>query len=302
MPGRKSRRKLVVVRTLFSIVFSIVGLFFLANLRSPAQAAVPQSLSASQAQALVDRALANELRAALDAGRPMRYVLKRSTPRLSSTREIYETREGDVARLLAIDGRPLGPAAEQKEEARLSELAATPGRQRHRQQAEDADRARALKVLRALPEAFLYEYAGTEQGPGGLVEKFAFRPNPEFSPTALETQALTAMAGAIWIDPRQERVTRLEGHLQQDVNFGWGILGRLNKGGWIVIDQAEVLPGQWRTVRLQMAMNGRVFFRSRNFDTTEEESQFALLPPAMGYQQAIAKLESGASAPAPDSR
>ena len=41
------------------------------------------------------------------------------------------------------------------------------------------------------------------------------------------------MIGEIWIDPVHQRVVRLEGHLQQDVDFGWGILGRLNKGGWI---------------------------------------------------------------------
>ena len=52
------------------------------------------------------------------------------------------------------------------------------------------------------------------------------------------------MAGEIWIDPVKLRVVRLEGHLQQDVDFGWGILGRLNKGGWIVIEQADVGGGQ----------------------------------------------------------
>ena len=69
---------------------------------------------------------------------------------------------------------------------------------------------------------------------------------------------------------------------------------RLYKGGWIAIDQAEVAPGQWRTVRLQMVMSGRVFFKTRSFDTTEEESDFAPLPPDMGYREAIEKLQAGA--------
>ena len=70
------------------------------------------------------------------------------------------------------------------------------------------------------------------------------------------------MTGEIWIDPVHLRVVRLEGHLQQDVDFGWGILGRLNKGGWIVIEQADVGGGQWRTVRFQMQMSGRVVFKN----------------------------------------
>lgn len=258
-----------------------------------AQSALPIALSAAQSQAVVDGALANELRAAEDMSHPMRYLLRKSSPRLTSTKEIYEGKDGDVARLLTIDGQPLSPDAAQKEEARLNQLAADPDRQRHRKQMEDADRERAIQVLRALPAAFVYQYAGTVQSSSGMVEKFTFQPNPGFSPPDLETQLLTAMSGAIWINAAQERVVRLEGHLQHDVDFGWGILGRLNKGGWIGIDQAEVVPGQWRTVRLQMVMNGRVFFKARSFDTTEEESDFAPLPPNLGYQEAITKLRAG---------
>lgn len=289
MPTWRFRFKLVVVRRAISIVAFLGGGLVLLSAQTP----LPNAVSPSQAQAVVEEALGNELRAAQDASHPMFYRLRKTTPRLTSTREIYETANGDVARLLSINGAPLSPAAEQKEQARLDELAGDPGRQRHRQQAEDADRARAIKVLRALPTAFLYQYAGTAQGSAGQVEKFTFRPNPDYSPQDLETQVLTAMTGEIWIDAAQERVVRLTGRLQQDVDFGWGILGRLNKGGWITIDQAEVAPGQWRTVRLQMAMSGRVLFRTRSFDTTEEESRFMPLPVGMGYRQAIALLEAG---------
>ena len=66
------------------------------------------------------------------------------------------------------------------------------------------------------------------------------------------------MAGEIWIDPVQERVVRLAGSLQQDKDFGWGILGELDKGGWVQIDQADVGGHQWRIVHLQLKMNGRV--------------------------------------------
>ena len=118
-----------------------------------------------------------------------------------------------------------------------------------------------------LPSAFLYQYAGPAERPRRKSGEFTFRPNPQFSPPDLETQVLTAMTGEIWIDAAQERVVRLEGHLQQDMDFGWGILGRLNKGGWVVIEQADVGGDQWRMVRFQMAMNVRVLFKTRDFDT-----------------------------------
>jgi hypothetical protein len=222
----------------------------------------------------------------------MRYRLRKSSPRLTSTKEILETRDGDVARLLSIDDKPLSQAEEQKEQARLDGLLGDPSRQRRRKQGEDEDAGIVLKLLRMLPKAFLYQYAGAGVGPAGKVEKFAFRPNPNFSPPDFETQALTAMTGELWIDAAQERVTRLEGHLQQDTDYGWGILGRLNKGGWIVVEQADVGGRQWRIARFQMVMSLRVLFRTRSFDTVEEMTQYAPLPQGLGYQQAIRMLRA----------
>jgi len=125
------------------------------------------------------------------------------------------------------------------------------------------------------------------------VEKLSFKPNPHFSPPDLETQVLTAMTGEIWIDVSQTRVTRLEGHLRQDEDFGWGILGRLNKGGWIVIEQADVGSRQWRIVRFQMAMSGRVLFKNKSFDTVEEQTQFEPLPAGLSYRQGIQMMRAG---------
>lgn len=252
-------------------------------------------------QALVERALANELNAAQeanhDASHPMRYQLRKANPRGITTKEILETRDGEVARLNAINDKPLSAADETNEEARLNALLGDPAKQRRRKQAEEDDTGRALKVLRALPSAFLYQDAGPGEAPTGKVEKFTFRPNPGFDPLSLETEVLPAMTGEIWIDPVHLRVARLEAHLQKDVVFGWGILGRLNKGGWIVIEQADVGPDkgidQWRTVRLQIQMSGRVVFKNRVFDTTEVQSNYAPLPQGMSYQEAVELLLSG---------
>jgi hypothetical protein len=258
--------------------------------------ATPPAPAPADAQALVERALANELRAAQDTGHPVRYRLFKTSPRLSSTKLMIETKQGLVARLIAIDGQPLSAADEKKEQDRLDGLLSDPSRQRHRKQGEDADAGRALKVLRVLPKAFLYQYAGTDANPaspGDSWVKFTFKPNPAFNPPDLETQVLTAMTGEILVDSAQERVTRLEGHLQEDVDFGWGILGRLNKGGWIAIEQASVGEGQWHIVRFKMVMSGRVLFKSKFFDTAEEESDFKPLPVGLGYEKAIEMLRVG---------
>jgi len=177
----------------------------------------------SQDTGLVHRALANEARAASDDQHPMRYRLRKSSPRLTTTKEICETADGAVARLIAVNDAPLSTADELREQSRLDQLLADPGKQRHRKQSQDQDTARALKVLRSLPNAFLYEDEGAVSG--GTIEKYTYKPNPKFDPPDLETQVLTQMAGELWIDRNEERVTKLEGRLQEDVDFGWGILG-----------------------------------------------------------------------------
>ncbi len=253
----------------------------------------PPALTTPQAHALVGRALATELRTAQDKSHPMRFRLRKSSPRLTSTKEIVETKDGAVARLVSLFDKPLSQADEQGEQARLDALLNDPSRQRHRKQGEEGDIGIVLKLLRMLPDAYLYEYAGASSGPAGTVERFTFRPNPHFSPPDFETKALTAMTGEILIDAAQERVTRLEGHLQQDTDYGWGILGKLDKGGWIVIEQADMGGRQWRIARFQMKLDLRILFKTKSFDTTEEMTQYAPVPLGIDYRHAIQMLRSG---------
>lgn len=236
--------------------------------------------------AFVKKVLAVELASAQDTDHPMRYTLRKTSPRFSSTKEIFETNDGAVARLVAINNTPLSAEDARKEEERLHALLTDPGRQHHRKDDQDADRARVVKVIRALPEAFTYKYIGEGTGPTGRVEKFSLEANPAFNPPDLETQVLTAMAGEIWIDASQQRVARFEAHLVHDVDFGWGILGRLYKNGWIVIEQSDVGDHQWRIVRFQMEMNSRIVLKNKVFQTVEEQVDYAPVP-SIGYAQAI---------------
>jgi len=286
-------RKLYTVRSL------LAGFICWTSLSLCGQTA-PPPLTPAQAQALVERALATESHAAQDmshASHPMRYQLRKTSPRLTSTKEIVETREGDVARLLSINDQPLSAEDEQHEQARLQALLDNPSLQQHRKQSEDSDTERAMKVLRVLPTAFDYQFAGTATASAGTVLKFTFRPNPQFDPPDMETGVLTAMAGELWIDPVQERVVRLAGSLQQDKYIAWG-LGELDKGGWVEIDQADVGDHQWRIVHLKLVMNIRVLFKTKPSDSVQEYTHFAPLPADLSYQQAIQMLRANSWPPA----
>ena len=287
---------------LHRLLFAAVILFIAFAIFAPRLAASqsPTPLSNDETQALVKRVLQTEIDAAQDSAHPMQYRLHKSSPRLSTTKLIVETKDGDVARLIAVNNSPLSAEGQQNEAARLQGLLNDPSLQRHRQEREQGDTERARKVIRALPNAFLYQFVGIVDTPQGPSYRLSFQPNPNFDPQALEAQVLKGMAGELWIDVAQQRVTHLEGKRLHAVDYGWGLIGKLDEGGTLLLEQADVGNHQWRTVHMILIMNARVLFKSVKLDTTLELSQFAPVAPGMTYQQAIELLRSSnITAPSP---
>jgi hypothetical protein len=273
-------------------LLSILVFLGAASLGAIAAAQAPTHLSNEETQALVKRVLQTEIDAARDFSHPMQYHLRKTSPRLSTTKLIVETKDGDVARLIATNDGPLNAEGQQTEAARLQGLLDDPSLQRHRQEREQGDAERAHKVIRALPDAFLYQFNGIVETPQGPSYRLTFQPNPSFDPQALEAQALKGMAGELWIDIAQQRVTHLEGKRIHAVDYGWGLIGKLDQGGTLLLEQADVGNHQWRTVHMVLVMNARVLFKTIKLDTTLELSQFTPVTPGMTYQQAIGLLRA----------
>jgi hypothetical protein len=64
------------------------------------------------------------------------------------------------------------------------------------------------------------------------------------------------MEGEMTIDTKQQRLAALNGHLVEDVKFGGGLLGHLDKGGRFEVRQTEVAPGHWEMTALNVDMKG----------------------------------------------
>lgn len=69
-----------------------------------------------------------------------------------------------------------------------------------------------------------------------------------------------AMEGTIWVDSKQNRLAEIDGHLTQEVKFGAGFLGHLDKGGQFHVKQEEVAPGFWELTSLNVQINGKALF------------------------------------------
>jgi hypothetical protein len=123
---------------------------------SPTQIATPPP---ADPVTLVRRAVQHRLDAE-KTHKPAQYLIRRIDEHRDTTKLIIETKDGAVARLVAINGKPLTPEANQAELARLDDLAAHPELQEHRRKGEQKDADRVSHILGLLPDALLYQFEG----------------------------------------------------------------------------------------------------------------------------------------------
>jgi hypothetical protein len=216
---------------------------------------------------------------ALPGDLPQRFLLRRETPNRIETRELIETSAGLVARTVALADRPLTREERAADDKRLEELLADPKLQKEKLEEQKANAERVTRMVRALPDAFLYEFDGSELGPSGQLLRLKFRPNPKFEPPSRETAVYKGMEGTMWIDASATRIVRLDAVTVKQVNFGWGILGHLDKGGTFKLRQSEIAPGRWEITNMQLNFTGKVLiFKSIKVQQTQSTWNFRPVP------------------------
>jgi hypothetical protein len=241
---------------------------------------------------LVRQAVDNEVKAGHDDVSLM-FRVRRQTPKAGvQTREYVETAEGTAGMLVAVNDHPISPEQRQQEFARLQQLLQNPGELRKKQKQQKEDSERVNRMVKTLPDAFRYQYEGTEQVNGLELVRLRFQPNPDFDPPSREQQVFTGMDGFLLIEPHQARIARIDGTLFKDVGFGWGILGHLDRGGRFVVVQGPVANGYWTTTHMQLSFTGKaLFFKSINIQETEDSSDFRRVPGHMTFAQGVEMLK-----------
>ena len=219
---------------------------------------------------------------------------KKNTPHGSQTKLVVETNEATAGMLIAINDRPLTVDQRQSEENRLDALVNNPEELKKKQKAEKEDSRRTERIVRAFPDAFLFEHDGTEPSkpgvgsPGDELVRLKFRPNPSYSPPSHTEQVLTGMQGILLIDTQKHRIAKIDGTLFKEVGFGWGILGHLDKGGHFLVEQSCVTESDWEVTRMSLAFTGKeLFFKTINFSQDETLSDFHPAPKDMTFAQAV---------------
>ena len=272
-------RFLTVALFLFSVELAAF------TLSSDSKPSSPPNMSADE---LVRQVVANEIQLVDSDHSHWMYRQHHVEDGKDTLKECVDTDQGALCRLIAEGGHPLSQSEQAKEKERLAELVKNPERQRKLQEARKKDGDQALKMLKMLPNAFHYEYAGTE---GDLV-KLKFVPNPQFTPPDRESRVFHAMVGFMWVDRDAKRLVELSGKLTRDVDFGFGLLGHLYRGGTFQVKRADVGDGHWETTLLDVKIRGKaLFFKTINADQRETTDNFAKAPGKLTMAEGMKMLE-----------
>jgi hypothetical protein len=149
-------------------------------------------------------------------------------------------------------------------------------------QAQADDELKLQKLMSVMPRAFVYDYDGSEEN----LLRITFRPNPDYNPPSYEARIVHSLAGTILVDTQRKRLARIAGHLVDRVEFGYGLLGRIDSGT-LELERVEVGPQQWKTAFINIHFSGRmVLFKTINKDQFERRSDFQVVSSDLSLAEA----------------
>ncbi len=251
------------------------------------------------ANELVRETVAHEVAAANDTSVKHMFRSRRQTAKGSQTRLYVETNDSMAGMLIAINDQPLNAQQVQGELGHLDWLLNNPDQLRKKRAREKEDADRTMRIVRAMPDAFRFEYAGTDMGKPGLgkagdpLVRLKFTPNPNYNPPSHVEQVLQGMQGQLLIDAAARRIALIDGNLFREVSFGWGIIGHLDKGGHFRVQQADVGDGYWDVTGMSLKITGKILmFKSISMISDEVISDFRRVPENLSFAKGVEMLKA----------
>jgi hypothetical protein len=197
--------------------------------------------------------------------------------------KVVETEDGALRRLVAVDGRPLSAAQSQVEESRIAGIIAHPEAFSKLNKNHKDDEVKATQLLEILPTAFLISPAGEENG----CVRFAVRPNPAFQASTYEERIIHVLEGTVSIKEPEDRLCKLEAIITQPVEFGFGVLGKINSGGRLELQRTQVDANNWKSVHINMHVDGRILLlKSITRDQETTRTNMHIVPKHLSLAEA----------------
>jgi hypothetical protein len=289
----------MVTRVQFTAVACLLAALLLAS--SLLFATAKQSAEGLSPVELVRQAVNNEVASNRESNRHFMFKDVKKTAHLNQVKLIVETKEATAGLLIANDGHPLSPEERKQEEARLQNYVRNPQELNKKRKQEKEDAEHTMRILQALPDAFLYQPDGSERGTevlgrsGHELVRLKFRPNPDYDPPSRVEQVLTGMTGYLLVDVPEKRIAQINATLEKDVGFGWGILGHLDRGGRFLVQQADIGDRHWELTRMELSMTGKILLvKKLSIQSSDTFSDFHPVPADLTFAQGVEMLKQEA--------
>jgi hypothetical protein len=251
-------------------------------------------LLAVPAKAWAVDAAANEIAIIEHRGSYLRYRQRIIDAKGDELRDVIETKDGTVARLIMRDNRPLTAEEDQNERGRLDSLLTHPNDFSRHAKSQAESKKIAIDLIKLMPDAMLYSYApGQPQTANAPAREVVldFAPNPAFHPPNLYSEGLLGLRGRIWIDASTKEIVRIEGEIFQSINWGWGMLAHIYPGGKIDLEQMAASGPRWNMTQFHEQVTVKALMvKTMKVHSEGETSCFQALPGPMDYTTAIHQL------------
>src|SRR5207302_38787 len=134
-----------------------------ASLLASCIAGTAHAQSQANAQQLVKDVVFNELKATKDDNTHWMYFSNETAADGRQSREVVETKDGVIYRVVGVEGRTLSAEERKQEDQRIQKLLKNPGEQKKQQKARDEDARKAKEMLEMLPTAFIWKIQGESE-------------------------------------------------------------------------------------------------------------------------------------------
>jgi len=253
-------------------------------------AALSSAASAQSADDIVRKVVHNELDADFSDHTSWMYRDAYKSPDKNIVKIVVETSQGNLSEIVEDNGRPPSAEEHQNDLDHMQQIIVDPALRARMKRAEQHDGDQAREMMNLLPNAFVWHVIDHANGELTL----SFYPAPSFSPDSMSARVLAAMSGTMMVDEQAMRLKKLAGHLDHDVTFGWGLLGRINAGGTFNIEREDVGYGSWQITQTHVHISGHaLFFKTIGDQEDEITSDYHRTPADVDLKKAGEMLRDG---------
>ncbi len=291
----RSGRRRLALGGLLSYAAVSIGLLIPCHADAQSAATGTSPLGVAPKEWATDAAM-NELKV-LNYGRSyLRYRERTVDAKGERLRDVIESKDGSVARLIMKDGRPLTPEEDQWEHDRLQAMLESPAAYAKHVKGDVSGKKMGMDLIKLAPEALDFSYVpGQPQRPDRVAHPddlpeivLDYKPNPNWVAPSMTADALSGLEGRVWIDAKTHYLTRMEGTVFRPVNFGL-FLAKVYPGGKLIFEQTRVGDTRWIFSKFVEKLDLRVLIKTLKQDLDMQAFDFTWVQ-EMSYEDAIRLL------------